>query len=142
MQELSKQNVLLSIAISKATKMGKKIYFSKYLNVGDTYTADDLLNEDKVKDLINSRSKESPFAIPPMVYVQIVYAYYIPENNCYEINSKHVILVKGARRNPVTDEVEQVFSKEYVEGHIRSLFDSFAPTDAILSIEINNGRQY
>ena len=119
-----------------------KVYFRRSIKPEETYTVDDFLNEKKVKPLFESVTNEPPFGIPPMAYVTMIYAYYTPETDSYEIRNKHVVLVKSAYKNPKTGEVEQTFKKEYVEGHIRGLFDILRPCDKLFTIEITDGRVF
>ena len=115
------------------------VYFRKSLEPEDIYTADDFLNEKKVKALFESVTNEPPFSISPMAYVTMIYAYYIPETDSYEVKDKHVVLVKSAYLNS-KGEVEQTFRKEYVEGHIRGLFDILRSCDKLFTIEITDGK--
>ena len=115
-----------------------KVYFRRNIEPEETYTVDNFLNENKVKALFESVTNEPPFGIPPMAYVTMIYAYYIPETDSYEVKNKHVVLVKSAYLNS-KGEVEQTFRKEYVEGHIRGLFDILRPCDKLFTIEITDG---
>lgn len=116
-----------------------KVYFRRSIEPEEVYTANDFLNEKKVKALFESVTNEPPFGISPMAYVTMIYSYYIPETDSYEVKNKHVVLVKSAYLNS-EGEVEQTFRKEYVEGHIRSLFDILRPCDKLFTIEITDGK--
>lgn len=118
-----------------------KVYFRRSIEPEKVYTANDFLNEKKVKALFESVTNEPPFGIPPMAYVTMIYAYYIPETDSYEVKSNHVVLVKSAYLNS-KGEVEQTFRKEYVEGHIRGLFDILRPCDKLYTIEITDGKVF